>query len=133
MSKSKTNKPEVVRATNNKSTKKRVKTRKGVCAKCKKPFSFGPDEVGTAYETLCKHCAEEDDRKQQQAEEARNKVVFRGNCTQCGKSFYVKAGEANFLKEHGLKMPTRCYECRQANKIEKKKEEEGQQAMTANA
>ena len=40
-------------------------------------------------------------------------------CKQCGKEFEITEGEADFFLSKGMKLPKRCKECRQANKIKK--------------
>lgn len=104
----KTVKEVTTKATANKSTKRRSKSATAKCEKCNKPFSYNPAGEKPA---LCKACEEE-----------KNKVVYRGTCKDCGKEFYVKAGEAEFLKSKGLALPKRCFECRSYRKIEKAKE-----------
>lgn len=93
-----------------KSTKVRAKTQTTKCERCNKPFSYDP---AGDKPTLCKECRD-----------AESKIIYRAECKECGKSFYVKAGEAKFYKDHGLEMPKRCYECRNLRKIEKAKTEE---------
>lgn len=97
----------VVKKTN-KSTKVRAKSQVTKCERCNKPFSYDPTKEKPA---LCHEC-----------DEADNKIVHRGVCKDCGKEFYVKAKDANFLKSKGLDMSKRCYECRKARKIKKDKE-----------
>lgn len=101
----------VLKSKDNKSTKQRPKKETAKCEKCNKPFSYDP---AGEKPTLCKACLEE-----------KNKIVYRATCKDCGKEFYVKAGEANFLKSKGLDMPKRCFECRNVRKIEKAKENNG--------
>ena len=92
----------------NKSTKVRTKSQVTKCERCNKPFSYDPKDDKPA---LCRECREAD-----------NKIVYRGVCKDCGKEFFVKAKDAAFLKSKGLELPKRCYECREARKIEKAKE-----------
>ena len=40
-------------------------------------------------------------------------------CKQCGKEFEITEREAEFFLSKGMKLPKRCKECRQANKIKK--------------
>lgn len=98
----------IVKPRVNKSTKQRVKKTVTKCEKCNKPFSYDPMDEKHA---LCKTCLEE-----------KNKIVYRNTCKDCGKDFYVKASEAEFLKSKGLEMPKRCFECRNVHKIKKAKE-----------
>lgn len=95
----------VLKSKSNKSTKQRSKKATTKCEKCNKPFSYDP---AGEKSTLCKAC--------------KNKIVYRSTCKDCGKEFYVKTGEAEFLKSKGLEMPKRCFECRNVRKIEKAKE-----------
>lgn len=94
----------------NKSKKQRVKKEVTKCAKCNKPFSYDPETQDKP-----EYCAE--------CEAKRNAIVFRGKCKECGKSFYVRGKEADWLKENGLEMPKRCFECRSFRKIQKQKKE----------
>lgn len=87
--------------------KARVKSEVTKCVKCNKPFSYDPNK---GKPELCKAC-----------QDAKNEIVFRGVCRDCGKSFYIKAGEAEYLKERGLTLPKRCYECREHHKHKKEK------------
>lgn len=92
----------------NKSTKVRAKSQVTKCERCNKPFSYDPTKEKPA---LCNECYEAD-----------NKIVYNGVCKDCGKKFYVKAKDADFLKSKGLELPKRCYECRSIRRIEKAKE-----------
>lgn len=98
----------------NKSTKVRRKSETTKCERCNKPFSYDPSTcVNGVKPALCRECYEAD-----------NKKVFNGVCKDCGKPFYVKAKDANFLKSKGLELPKRCFECRNIRKIERAKAEE---------
>jgi hypothetical protein len=41
-------------------------------------------------------------------------------CIDCGKTFYITRGEANFFKRHGLNLPKRCENCRIIKKATRK-------------
>lgn len=47
------------------------------------------------------------------------KKVATYKCRECGKSFYITAGEKSFYEEHNLNLPHRCYVCRKKNKVSK--------------
>lgn len=86
--------------------KDKSKTETAKCAKCGKPFSYNPNDP----HDWCRDCA----RKQRE----RKKKEMVVTCKDCGKEFYVTAGEASYLRSKGLDMPKRCYECRKKRKAE---------------
>lgn len=93
-----------------------VKSASTTCSKCNKPFSYDPDK-GDAPK-LCKECYDK-----------QHVVVYNGVCKDCGKEFYVTAGEAEWLKSHDLSMPKRCYECRTARRVAKANEKQDVKAQ----
>lgn len=48
---------------------------------------------------------------------------MKHTCKQCGKEFELTQAEINFYKSKRLSLPKRCKECRDANKQEKKQEQ----------
>lgn len=83
-----------------------AKSASTTCSKCNKPFSYNPDK-GDAPK-LCKECYDK-----------QHAIECNVVCKDCGKEFYVTVGEAEWLKERGLEMPKRCYECRTARRLAK--------------
>ena len=87
------------------------------CSACNKPFSYDPNAYGSDERPdLCRECF-----NKQRA------IVYRGTCKDCGKQFYVRAGEAEWLASKGMAMPKRCYECRNYRRIQKANEKQAAQ------
>lgn len=90
--------------------KDKNKTVQTKCVKCGKPFSYNPDDP----HDWCRECAAK------QRERKKKELVL--TCKDCGKEFYVTAGEAEYLRSKGFDMPKRCWDCRQKRKAEREQQ-----------